>query len=638
MEARVRAPQLESPLGWLNTDRPLRVGRELHGQVVLLDFWTYCCINCIHILPDLKYLERKYANRPFVVIGVHSAKFTNEASRQTIRAAIHRYEIEHPVIVDDRMKIWQAYGARSWPTYVLIDPEGYVALHTAGEGQRETLDRAIGEVMEHHEAQETLADGPLTVRRDGLVEPATGLAFPGKVLADADGQRVFIADSNHNRIVVTGWPDKRGRCDLIQVVGSGAIGRDDGPAESASFDHPQGMAVSGDTLYVADTENHLIRAVDLNTWQVSTAVGTGEMGYDRAGGAMGVQQAISTPWDVCMEGGTLYVAMAGLHQIWRIEMPIGFARAFAGTGRENIVDGPTESAALSQPSGVCLLGGKLYFADSEVSAVRGIDLASEQVFTIIGQGLFVFGDKDGKHPAARLQHPLGVTPWGDKLLVADTYNHKIKVVDPAERSATALYGTGQPCTATPDGGLGLFEPGGLNVAGDTLFIADTNNHRIVMVDLKTHRWVELSVNGLSRPEGPAGAGDRMIEVELVTVASDGDLELSLDVTLPQGAHLNAEAPWTAQATEDGRVLAQVTGYSDAPPLLIKVPAPVGNRFEVTLSFVYCTDGEGALCVPGEVRWRVPVRRATEGDKRVPLEATVAAPRALPEAPSQGAGA
>ena len=284
---RVKAPPLESPSGWLNTDRPLCIGQELTGQVVLLDFWTYCCINCMHILPDLKYLEHKYRDDPFVVIGVHSAKFANEGSRQTIRSAIHRYEIEHPVIVDDGMRIWQSYGTRSWPTLILIDPEGYVVGSAAGEGNRDLLDEAIEQLLSHHRSAGTLASGPLAVRRDGEVEPATGLAFPGKVLADGEQNRVFIADSNHNRIVVTTWPDDVGWCRVIKTIGSGEVGCSDGPADRATFNHPQGMTLQGETLYVADTESHAIRAVDLTDWSVRTVIGTGEMGYDRAGGAMG---------------------------------------------------------------------------------------------------------------------------------------------------------------------------------------------------------------------------------------------------------------------------------------------------------------------------------------------------------------
>ncbi|MEE9296544.1 MAG: thioredoxin-like domain-containing protein [Phycisphaerae bacterium] len=637
MDQSIRAPQLESPLGWLNTERPLRIGHELAGQVVLLDFWTYCCINCIHILPDLKYLERKYRDDPLVVIGVHSAKFTNESKRQTIRSAIHRYEIEHAVIVDDRMALWRSYGVRSWPTVVVIDPEGFVSGIMAGEGKRDVLDEAIGKLMALHRKKGTLAASPLSIRRDGTVEPATGLAFPGKVLADMrggqthglqsvgfGGGRVFISDSNHNRIVVTSWPDAEGRCKLIKTIGNGAAGRDDGPAKTATFDHPQGMALVGETLYVADTENHLIRAVDLKHWWVSTVLGTGEMGHDRTGGAMGVEQEISSPWDLAAEGGTLYIAMAGIHQIWRAEMPVGFARALAGSGRENIVDGPVETAALSQPSGICLHRGRLYFADSEVSAIRGVDLADEQVFTVIGEGLFVFGDVDEAYPAARLQHCLGVTAWHDKLLVADTYNHKIKVVDPEDRTAKTLYGNGTPSTgADPVRGgqthglqsVGFYEPGGLDVAGDTLFVADTNNHRVVCVDLKTHEWAELKISGLS-PVSEVSEGSReVIKVAGATVARRGHIPVQLEVSLPKGAHVNAGAPWSVRVAAEERVLAQSTGHGCTFPITVEVPAGGTSdhaAWDVSLSFVYCTDAGGALCVPAAVAWRVPIRY--EGDR------------------------
>lgn len=622
---RVKAPPLASPSGWLNTDRPLRIGQELTGQVVLLDFWTYCCINCMHILPDLKYLEHKYRDEPFVVIGVHSAKFANEGSRQTIRSAIHRYEIEHPVIVDDGMRIWRSYGARSWPTFILIDPEGYVVGSAAGEGNRDLLDEAIGRLLSRHRSAGTLASGPLAVRHDGEVEPATGLAFPGKVLADDEQNRVFIADSNHNRIVVTTWPDDAGWCRVIKTIGSGEVGCSDGPADRATFNHPQGMTLQGETLYVADTESHAIRAVDLTDWSVRTVVGTGEMSYDRAGGAIGGRQPISSPWDLASEGGTLYIAMAGIHQIWRAEMPAGFARALAGSGRENIVDGPVETAALSQPSGICLHAGKLYFADSEVSAVRGVDLATERVFTVIGEALFVFGDVDGVHPEARLQHPLGITSWGDKLLVADTYNHKIKLVEPGARRATTLLGTGQPGAATDDGGLALYEPGGLDVRGDELLIADTNNHRVVHVNLTTRRWAELRIDGLSAPQMREADQRDVIDAPPATVAADSPTELNLTVSLPTGAHLNAEAPWTIRVSSNGKLLTQQTGHGGRFPLTVSVSdddVAVDAVWDVSLSLVYCTDDGGSLCVPQRLEWRLPIKRAADGRRTVPLEATV----------------
>ncbi len=605
----VHAPRLDAGLGWLNTDRPLRFEQELKGQVVVLDFWTYCCINCIHVLPDLKFLEHKYRREPVTFIGVHSAKFTNEASRETIRAAILRYEIQHPVVIDDQMKIWRAYTVRSWPTVIVIDPTGHIVGVAAGEGNREVLDGLISQALAQGRALGTLAKGPLELRREGNVRAASGLAFPGKVFADAAANRLYVGDSNHNRIVIADLPDENGRARVIRVVGSGAIGADDGPGEKATFDHPQGLVLGHGNLYVADTENHLLRKIDLETFEVTTIVGTGKMENDRAGGGMGTQQSLNSPWDLTIEGSTLYVAMAGVHQIWRIDLPVGFARALAGTGRENIVDGPTETSAFAQPSGICAMGGKLHVADSEVSAIRAIDMASETVTTIVGEGLFSFGDVDGTHPKAKLQHPLGIAPWGRMLLVADTYNHKIKLVDPGARSVRTLLGTGQPGASTEDGKPAFFEPGGLSVAGDFLFVADTNNHRVVRVDLKTGRWCEVAFEGLRVPDVEGAEKTEVRQVDPVGVVSNAGIELLLDLRLPDDGKLNPEAPWSVRVTSNGATVAQRTGKSDALPIRVTIPhgAAHAGDWEVSVALAYCTERDGGLCVPLSLAWRVPIR-------------------------------
>lgn len=608
----VRAPELDTTLGWLNTDRPLRFDAELAGQVVVLDFWTYCCINCIHILPDLKFLEEKYRDQPVCFIGVHSAKFSNEASRETIRAAILRYEIEHPVVIDDNMKIWREYAARSWPTLVVVDSRGYVAMHVAGEGNRDVIDQAVEESLNQGKSAGTLAGAPLTLHKEAVVPAATGLCFPGKILADQNEGKLFVADSNHNRIVIADLPDENGISRVQQVVGTGEIGQNDGPANEATFDHPQGLATGQGKLYVADTENHCIRSVDLETGEVSTAVGTGDMCNDRAGGGMGVQQGLNSPWDLAMEGATLYVAMAGVHQIWRIDMPVGFARAFAGSGRENLVDGPTETSALAQPSGICAAFGNIYFADSEVSAIRGIDMNLEQVFTVIGEGLFSFGDVDGVHPKAKLQHPLGIDCWGTGLIIADTYNHKIKSVDHKSRSVRTLYGTGSPGTGEPGGALALFEPGGISVCGDLLFVADTNNHRIVRINLKTNEWNEVAFEGLDRP-GRAGGdahGENSAAINAANFAIDGahDVTVNLNITLPEQAHLNGDAPWSVRIASRDNIVAQHTGKSDRMPLAVRIPAGsirTAAPLTVTASFAYCTDDE-SVCIPASLTWNVPI--------------------------------
>jgi thiol-disulfide isomerase/thioredoxin len=502
VDQRQTAPELEDGHGWLNTERPLRLATDLKGHVVLLDFWTYCCINCHHVLPDLAYLEEKYKDQPFMVVGVHSAKFRNEQERDNVRKAVMRYEIKHPVIVDRDMSIWRRYGVRSWPTLGILDSEGRIAWGRSGEGMRELLDATVAHLLEEGRKNGTLAEKPLKLKLESEPVSKSGLRFPGKVLADAGGKRLFISDSNHNRIVIAGWPDEQGKAKLIKIVGGTEVGSADGSAETARFDHPQGMALrsngSGDdVLYVADTENHLIRAVSLPDGAVTTLAGTGKQEYDRSGGSIGREQGLNSPWALAVDDTWLYIAMAGPHQLWRMRLKDQRSEAFVGSGRENIVDGGFAEAQLAQPSGLALVGDHLYFADSEVSAIREANLTEKKVRTIIGTGLFDFGDIDGSYPDARLQHALGVTDYDGKLLVADTYNHRVKLIDPAEKTSKSFLGTGKPATEAADGKLALYEPGGLHYAGGVLFVADTNNHRVIRVDPKTKKWVEVIVEGLT---------------------------------------------------------------------------------------------------------------------------------------------
>lgn len=627
--ARVRAPEFPEGLEWLNAGRPLTMA-ELRGKVVLLDFWTFCCINCMHVLPDLAYLEEKYADEPFVVIGVHSAKFTNEGQRQTVRAAINRYEIAHPVVIDEDMALWGEYAVRSWPTLVLVGADGRVSGVAAGEGNRDALDAAIARALEEGRQKGILAQGPLRLVREQSVRAASGLAFPGKLLADRAGRRLFIADSNHNRIVVATLPDAEGRASLVRAVGGGRAGRADGPAAAAQFNHPQGMALSGATLYVADTENHLIREIDLDAWTVRTIAGTGKQDHDRAGGKRGTAQGLNSPWDLAIEGSTLYIAMAGPHQLWRLDMPMNFCRAFVGSGRENIADGPAEAAALAQPSGLAHSGNYLYFADSEVSAVRRVNLADERVETLVGKGLFDFGDVDGPFDRARFQHCLGVAVGGAGLLVADTYNHKVKELDLERREARTLVGDGKPGTER-DGALALFEPGGLHAAGGVLYIADTNNHRVVLVSLADQAWREVRIEGLAAPEGRgAGAHGARVDaapgrrVDGARLRAGAATEWRVAVTLPDGAHVSDEAPASVQVARGAEVVLQRTMLGAAWPLAFVLPAqPEGAAdLHVQVSFAYCHEGQG-VCVPANPAWVVPVTFERDGLASTELTASVA---------------
>jgi len=488
-EGRIRAPELQGGVNWLNTSTPLHL-RDLRGKIVILDFWTFCCINCIHTLPDLAKLEKKYANQ-LVVVGVHSAKFDNEKDSENIRKAILRYEISHPVVNDANMTIWNAYGVMSWPTLFLIDPEGYLVGKGSGEGLYDALDNSIAKLIQVSREKKTLIEKPLQFELARFQEKIRPLFFPGKVLADGPSRRLFIADSTHHRIVIT---DLDGR--KIAITGTGEPGRQDGPFDQASFNDPQGMALSGDTLYVADRKNNLIRALDLKKQTVRTIAGTGEQGENRRFGGPALKTGLNSPWDLCLIGQRMFIAQAGFHQIWTLDLEKNQLDPYAGNGLERIRDGALDEASFAQPSGLTANGDTLYVADSEVSAIRAISLKNGEVKTIVGRGLFDFGDRDGIGGQVRLQHALGVLFHDGKLFVADTYNGKIKVIDPEKRSSTTFFGE-------PAGWLGkrlLYEPGGLSQANGKLYVADTNNHRIQVVDLKTKAVSTLNLQGVEPPK------------------------------------------------------------------------------------------------------------------------------------------
>ena len=484
---KVRAPDFTGADGWINTAKPISI-KGLKGHVVLLDFWTYCCINCMHVFPDLKYLEDKYRDRPFVVIGVHSGKFDQEKDAQHIRNAVLRHNIEHPVAVDSDYKIWNGYGVRAWPTLVLIDPEGYVLGGLSGEGHRETLDKVITQVLDQHKAKGTLADKPLTFKRERETFKSGTLEFPGKVLADAAGKRLFIADTNHHRVLVADLDGK-----VSQVIGTGTIGLQDGSFNEAKFHQPQGMTLSedGKTLYIADTENHAVRAADLEKRAVATIAGNGKQTYERRPKGKAQETALSSPWDLARVGQTLFIAMAGTHQIWKIDLGKGAIALHAGAGPESAIDGPNLQATFSQPSGFATDGKVLYLADSESSTIRAVETKLDEGKTTSVAGsnnLFGFGLVDGKGKDVRFQHPLCVALANNDqtLFVADSFNNVIRRIDLKTGQVTRWLGTGKPDVGEPTPeGIGFYEPGGLSVAGDTLYVADTNHHRIVAVDLKT---------------------------------------------------------------------------------------------------------------------------------------------------------
>jgi len=483
------APEFPSGLDWINTGGKRLSLAQLRGKVVLLDFWTFGCVNCIHVIPDLKRLEAKYP-RELVVIGVHSAKFENEGRTEAIRNVVQRYEVTHPVLNDHDFDVWRDYGVNAWPTFALIDPAGKLIGTLPGEGHYALLDNVIGKVIEQFDREGKIDRTALGLVPDAM--PDGVLRFPGKVLADAAGGRLFIADSNHNRILVATLDGK-----LTAVIGSGKGELHDGGYGDAAFFRPQGMTLAdAHTLYVADTSNNALRRIDLEAKRVETVAGTGEQAYLTQSSAPAHGTSLNTPWDVLWQDGLVYIAMAGQHQIWTYDPKADLIKEFAGSRSEELRDGPRLSGGLNQPSGLASDGSSLYVADSESSAIRRIDLGADgKLSTIVGTGLFDFGDKDGAGDAVRLQHPLHVSYLDGMLYVADTYNSKIKRIDPKTRSSrTFIGGKGE-----------LDEPGGISIAGDRLYIADTNHHAIKVAELATARLTTLTLSDPDSLLHPAAA-------------------------------------------------------------------------------------------------------------------------------------
>ncbi|AFZ59727.1 redoxin domain-containing protein [Anabaena cylindrica FACHB-243] len=495
MIPRVRSPELPQNYPWLNTVKPLSL-KSLKGRIVILDFWTYCCVNCLHILPDLKYLERKYQDS-LTIIGVHSGKFDNEKEIESIRQAILRYEIEHPVLVDNNFLVWENYTVRAWPTLIIIDPQGYVIGQFAGEGHLQAIENVIIQLQQKNQAHINFQQFQFTLEKQHqpLITP---LAFPGKVLATSSG--LFIADSGHHRIVMTRFDGK-----ILYVIGTGKSGLTDGAFNQVQFSAPQGMTFDDESqiLYIADTENYALRQIDLQRQVVETIAGTGQQNHIISPhGGVALETALNSPWDLQKVGNKLLIAMAGSHQIWEMDLERGTIETFAGTGAEGCFDSTLTECAFAQPSGITTNGQELFIADSEVSSIRGVELDEQgKVRTICGSGmLFGFGDMDGEKLDVRLQHCLGVEYFQNYLWVADTYNHKIKLVHPTTGNCQTVLGDGLPGFQDGQGKNTRFsEPSGLSGIDSYLYISDTNNHAIRRVNLKTLTVQTLDFPGLCAP-------------------------------------------------------------------------------------------------------------------------------------------
>ncbi len=650
---RVRASELVGR-GWLNTGGRDVALADLRGKVVVLDFWTFCCINCLHVLDELRELEEAYRD-VLVIIGVHSPKFVHEADPVALAAAVDRYEVHHPVLDDPDLTTWSAYSARAWPTLVVIDPEGYIVGHMAGEGHRHNLEILVRELVTEHEATGTLhrGDGPY------VPPPATSgtLRFPAKVIRLANGN-LLVADAGHHSLAELA-PDAE---TLIRRIGSGERGFADGGPGDARFSEPNGLCLLpgevaarvGYDVVVADTVNHALRGVRLADGRVTTLAGTGEQymvgGPDNgthADGPLGMR--LSSPWDVVWwpNPGIVAVAMAGNHTLWGFAPDGGRVAPIAGTMNEGLQDGPLREAWFAQTSGLAVgdpeRDGRLWLADSEVSALRWVDPRppepggepglegalggagalgegilgpQSRVGTAVGQGLFDFGHRDGPADQALLQHPLGVAVLPDgSVAIADTYNGAVRRYVPAAVAGEAGgEGPGEVTTLARD----LAEPSGLLVeprddGGLDLLVVESAAHRITRLSLPARLAGEILDAGAHRTQRPESA--------------IGSGEVTLDVVFtpaPGQKYDDRYGPSTRLQVSASPPELLLDGAGDDVPLtrVLRInPDVAGGVLHVTAQAASC-DADPAIeypaCHLNQQDWGVPVRVVDGGPATLAL--------------------
>jgi thiol-disulfide isomerase/thioredoxin len=584
---------------WLNTSRALKAD-DLKGRVLLVDFWTYCCINCMHVFPDLKALEREFGS-DLTVIGVHSAKFENEKDRENIRQAILRNELEHPVVDDAEFVVWKHFDVNSWPTLVLIDPTGRVDLTLSGEGHLAELRARIRALVDKFQGQ--LTTPPLPIQLEKSKAPVTTLRFPSKLayVSNYEGSpALFISDSNHNRVI--GVRPDSGQI-FLSVGDKDNAGFADGGFSDARFNHPQGLLYRDKMLYVADLENHALRLIDLKESRVSTLAGQGKQGSVRnPKDSPATQTFLSSPWDIAFypTEKQIAIAMAGTHQIWTYDLDQKTLNLLAGSGVENIVDGPALSSALAQTSGLSRLDNDLYFVDAETSSLRVLEKG--EAHTLIGSGLFKFGFKEGSKDSALLQHPLGLYADRKLIYVADSYNHSIRTYDLNTHKLSTLVGDGKRGFENGIGAKARFnEPNSVIKDGDRLFVGDTNNQAIRIVDLKSKRVSTLEIK-----EVETHTKQKKISETLPNVIHAPDLTvvpnrpLSLKITLPEHWKINEEAPSFLalfQMTAKGPLLAAQWDRHSLKSKSIQLPAlKTPGPYRLQGTFYYCKETKNALCL------------------------------------------
>ena len=588
---------------WINLSRNLKP-KDLNNRIILLDFWTYACVNCLHMVPEIKKLEEEFREE-LTVIGVHSGKFNNEKLLQSIKDAVIKYDIEHPVVNDEDLEIWEGFEVSAWPTLVLLNPNGDIDKVYRGEGNIDSIRKDIERLSKKFKYSLNTTPLPISLEKHKISGHI--LRFPSKLEYGRNFEYktilkrpvLFISNSGKNNIIISSLSGE-----ILLTIGSGERGFEDGDFDNATFNFPQGLLYKDGVLYVADTGNHALRKVNFKTGVVTTIAGSGARGFIISQSNDAKDVDLASPWDLEFfpDKSTIVIANAGTHQILKYDIKKNIISPFVGNGVENLIDGKLPDNALAQTSGLSTFSDKLYFVDSETSSLRVVDKKGE-VKTLIGQGLFEFGYKNGSNKEALMQHPIGVFVDDTGAYIADTYNHVIRKYDLGNNELSDYSGSGEKgddLVISKDK-TSYNEPEDVISILTKFYIADTNNDRIVVIDRNSGKVSLLNVMPpLKLPK--EGLLEYLPNLEKIPAQKvKGDEEISLILKLKKGWKINELGPsfFNLVEVKNGEE-ATLISHSDWKSIksgMIKLPKlSVDNEYYLQGTVYYCEDKMGALCL------------------------------------------
>ncbi len=624
--AALRAPPFDTDLAWWNVERPLTLEQDLRGRVVLLVFWTSGCVHCQHVLAEAAWLEQRFAAAAFAVVSVHGAARNDELAALRLRHTLLREGIQHAVIDDERHALRSRLGVRAWPTLVLLSPDGLILGQVAGEGQRAVLAALIEAALELYGERGALQAREFPSRPEIESEFELPLRYPTKLLADESSSRLWIADSGHHRVV---------ECDLtgkfLRAFGCGERGLVDGPAHSARFAGPEGLALDGGALLVADTRNHALRSIDLASGVVSTLVGNGEIGYERAGEFAATSARLNSPRDVLALDDVVLIAMAGSQQLWAFDRSAGRLRPVAGDGAAALRDGAAASARLAQPSALARAGRSVLCVDLENAALREYDVEHATLTTLASGAAQSMGSTASRAPLVAPSALVAERPDEHGAFcayIADAGAHRVWLFASASGVVSSYVGDGE--AGANDGACDaaqLDSPEGVTLAGDALLVSDSLNHAVREVDLVEHQVRTLDLSSVPLPRAPRSNpslaalelprsggtidhGPRKLRLPATGAALELELELRAGESLAPGA----PAQYRVRRI-DGLAAARSVAGALTPPLTrIELGAAGDGSLELSALF-YVVDEAGACRLRSHV-WRFDI----QFDERAPARA------------------